>query len=129
MIESFCIVLVTKNLTDQTEFYTNVLDLKQLFEYDDTIGLGIGDNLCVVLRYEDTSDSHHEQENKGPIIITFRTSTDNKDKIMNRVKTGGYKIRSMVELPDYGSEYHFVEDADGNEVCLDFVSAEPGACN
>ncbi|RUR14898.1 VOC family protein [Legionella sp. km535] len=119
MIQSFCAVLITNNLDKQKTFYKEVIGLNELFHHDNTVGLGVEDRLYIVLRVEDNPESHHKQENKGPVIITFPVDSQSKEMIMSRIENGGYKHRDTLTLSQYGSEYIFIEDADGNELCLD----------
>lgn len=121
MIKSFCIVLVTKNLETQSSFYKDVLGLEELFHHDNTIGLGYENKLYIVLKAEYDPNSHHEHENKGLIIITFQIDEKGKELVLNRLLSGGHKIRDTLILPQYNSEYIFIEDVDGNELCLDVV--------
>lgn len=119
MIKSSCVVLVTKNLEEQLHFYKSVIGLDEFFNQDNVIGLGCGKSLHIVLRFEDNPNSHHQQENKGPIIISFQVGEESKDLIMSRLVEGGHTIRDTLSLPQYDSEYIFIEDVDGNELCLD----------
>lgn len=120
MVKAFCAVLVTHQLSKQLAFYTETLGLNLLFDNGDTLGLGIDSTLCIVLRRETNPNSHHQKENKGPIIMTFQMDIKDKTDVLQRLRTGGYTLRSMLELPEHNTEYHFIEDADGNELCLDF---------
>ena len=119
MIKSFCVVLVTKNLEQQLTFYKDIIGLEEFFNQDNTIGLGYDNRLRIVLRAEYNPNSHHQQENKGPIIITFQVEEESKDLIMSRLVKEGHTIRDTLALPQYDSEYIFIEDVDGNELCLD----------
>lgn len=119
MIKSFCVVLVTKNMEQQLHFYKYVMGLDEFFNQDNTIGLGCDKRLHIVLRSEDNPNSHHQQENKGPIILTFQIDEDSKDLMMSRLVKGGHTIRDTLSLPQYDSEYIFIEDVDGNELCID----------
>jgi len=119
MIQSFCAVLLTNNLEKQKTFYKEVIGLSEFYHQDNTVGLGVDNNLYIVLRIEDNPVSHHQQENKGPVIITFQVDSQSKEAIMSRIEKGGYKYRDRLTLPQYGSEYIFIEDVDGNELCLD----------
>jgi len=119
MIKSFCVVLVTKNLEQQLTFYKDIIGLEEFFNQDNTIGLGYDNRLHIVLRAEYNPNSHHQQENKGPIIITFQVEEESKDLIMSRLVKEGHTIRDTLALPQYDSEYIFIEDVDGNELCLD----------
>ena len=122
MIKSFCVVLVTKNLEHQFSFYKDVIGLQEFYNQDNTIGLGSDGRLHIVLKAEYNPDSHHQQENKGPIIITFQVEQEGKELILSRLIKGGHIIRDTLSLPQYGSEYIFIEDVDGNELCLDVRS-------
>ncbi|WP_367606754.1 VOC family protein [Legionella sp. W05-934-2] len=119
MIKAFCAVLVTKNFKEQLTFYKEVIGLTEFFNQDNTAGLGVNNQLHIVLRIEDNPESHHLKENKGPIILTFQINSGDRDALLSRIENGGYKIRDKLELPNYGSEYIFIEDFDGNELCLD----------
>jgi len=75
--------------------------------------------LHIVLKAEYNPDSNHQQENKGHIIITFQVEQEVKELILSRLIKEGHKIRDTLSLPQHGSEYIFIEDIDGNELCLD----------
>lgn len=119
MILDFLVVLMTKNLSSQLQFYKNVLDLEQIFDNQDTVGLGKNNNIFLVLREDKSEDSHHLSEHKGPQIITFKCQGDINEYI-KKIKVSGFKIRDMLKLPKHNTHYIFVEDFDGNEICLDF---------
>lgn len=118
-IENCISVVVTKNLAAQTKFYKETLNLETTFDNIDTIGFGKDSQLFIVLRKEITQNSHHNTENKGAVIITFKCFGSPLDCI-NKLKQTGTLVRNEVKLPDYNSHFVFIEDADGNEVCLDF---------
>lgn len=119
MILDFLFVLMTKNLSNQVQFYKNVLDLELIFDNQDTIGFGKNNRLFLVLREDKSENSHHLSEHKGPQIITFKCQGDINEYI-EKIKGSGFKVRDMLELPKHNTHYLFVEDFDGNEICLDF---------
>lgn len=99
-------------------FYSEVLGLKTIFDEDDTIGLGIDDRLCVMLRLEDNPASHHQQENKGPVIISFGVCKGKADDLFRRMDRHNIKRRGEVKVESISKTLYFIEDPDGNEVCL-----------
>lgn len=119
MILDFLVVLMTKNLSKQVHFYKDILDLELLFDNQDTIGLGKGKRIFIVLREDKSEKSHHLSEHKGPQIITFKCQGE-IDQYIEKIKSSGFKIRDTLKLPKYNIHYLFIEDFDSNEVCLDF---------
>lgn len=119
MIFDFLVVLMTTNLSKQVQFYKDVLDLELIFDNQDTIGLGKNSRIFLVLREDKSEDSHHLSEHKGPQIITFKCKGDINEYI-EKIKASGFKVRDTLKLPKHGTHYLFIEDFDGNEVCLDF---------
>ena len=119
MILDFLVVLMTKNLSSQLQFYKNVLDLELIFDNQDTIGFGKNNRIFLVLREDKSEDSHHLSEHKGPQIITFKCQ-GNVDEYIEKIKASGFKVRDTLKLPKYNAHYLFIEDFDGNEICLDF---------
>lgn len=119
MISDFLVVLMTKNLTEQLQFYKDLLDLNLIFDNKDTVGLGKDNRLFIVLREDISENSHHLSDQKGPQIITFKCQGD-IEQYSNTIKQAGFKIRDKLLLPEYKVQYLFVEDFDGNEICLDF---------
>lgn len=122
MIKSFCAVLMTTNLENQKKFYTEILGLTELFCKNEVVGLGDLGQLYIVLRQETDINSHHQKENKGPIILTFQVDSVDKNTIMTRLVQGGLVIRDTLEIPEHNIDYLFIEDCDGNEICLDIQS-------
>ncbi len=120
MITDFLVVIMTRQLKGQLSFYQNLLDLDIVFDNGDTLGLGRGEQLYVVLREDNTADSHHLADHKGPQILTFKCD-DTIENMVAKLETQNFKVRTRLPLPDYDCEYLFVEDFDGNEICLDFV--------
>jgi catechol-2,3-dioxygenase len=120
MIKGFLVVLMTTNIGNQLKFYKDILGLDIISEHADTIGLGKNGSLYLVLRDDHEHDSHHLTEHKGPQIITFKCEGD-LNISMEKIRSAGFKIRDNLRLPEYNSHYLFVEDADHNEVCLDFI--------
>ena len=119
MILDFLVVVMTINLSKQLQFYKGMLDLEVIFDSQDTIGLGKNDRIFIILREDKSEDSHHLPEHKGPQIITFKCQGDINEYI-NKIRDSGFKVRDMLELPKHNMHYLFVEDFDGNEICLDF---------
>jgi catechol 2,3-dioxygenase-like lactoylglutathione lyase family enzyme len=118
-IENILNVLMTKNLSAQLAFY-KTLGLELIFDNTDTFGLGINGKLFLVIREDKSSNSHHLVENKGPIILTFKCS-GNANHYTEILKKAGIIFRGEVKLPEYKTHYIFIEDADNNELCLDFA--------
>ncbi len=126
MINDFLVVMMTKNLSQQLAFYQDVLGLEKIFENTDnnrTIGIGKNERSFVVLREDTSEESHHLAEQKGPQILTFKCQGDVAET-QERITQAGFKVRHTLELPQYQSTYLFIEDFDGNELCLDFHVAE-----
>lgn len=119
MINDCIVVLMTQKLTEQKHFYLNTLGLDLVFDNTDTIGIGRGSNLFMVIREDHSENSHHVTEQKGPVIITFKCS-GKLDATLQTIADAGYKIRDTVELPEHNTQFLFVEDAESNEICLDF---------
>tara|TARA_R110000868_G_C10820143_1_gene758568 strand:+ start:593 stop:967 length:375 start_codon:yes stop_codon:yes gene_type:complete len=119
MILDFLVVLMTNNLTSQLLFYKGVLDLELIFDNKDTIGLGKNNRIFLVLKEDKSEDSHHLSEHKGPQIITFKCK-GNINEYIKKIKASGFNVRDTLELPKHNMHYLFVEDFDGNEICLDF---------
>ncbi len=118
-ISDFLIVLMTKNLREQLKFYKDFLQLDHIFDNGDTQGLGRNGRLFIVLREDNSSDSHHLSHHKGPQIITFKCEGD-LTEVSSNVEQAGYKVRDKLILPEYQIQYLFIEDFDANEICLDF---------
>ncbi|MCP4473554.1 MAG: VOC family protein [Gammaproteobacteria bacterium] len=126
MINDFLVVVMTKNLSQQLAFYQDVLGLEKIFENNDnsrTTGVGRGERIFVVLREDTSEESHHLTEHKGPQILTFKCQ-GNITEMQEKITQAGFNIRHTLELPQYHSTYLFIEDFDGNELCLDFHVAE-----
>lgn len=119
MILDFLVVLMTKNLSNQVQFYKNVLDLKLIFDNQDTVGLGKNNRVFLVLREDKSEDSHHLSEHKGPQIITFKCQGEIEQQI-EKIKKAGLRVRDTLKLPMHNTHYLFIEDYDRNEICLDF---------
>lgn len=118
----FLVVLMTRNLPNQIKFYQAILELQIIFDNQDTIGLGKNGRLFIVLRLDQSENSHHLSEQKGPQILTFKCAGDSGEFI-EKLKRLGYELRNIVNLPDQSTQYLFIEDYDGNEICLDFPLA------
>jgi catechol-2,3-dioxygenase len=119
MITNFTLVLMTKNLLQQTSFYKDILNLELIFSKKNMIGLGMNKRLFIVLQEEQSENSHHLSENKGHIIISFQCDGDIKT-YKERIKEHGFKIRNTLHIIEQNIHYLFAEDYDGNEICLDF---------
>jgi len=107
----------------QAEFYKNVLGLDELFDNQNSMGLGKNGNLFIVLREDKSESSHHLTEHKGPQILTFKCE-GSLEQTLEKIKTTGFKIRDTLKLPTYNRHYLFIEDFDSNEICLDFPLSE-----
>lgn len=119
MIYDFLVVLMTKNLNRQLGFYRDFLGLEQHFDNGDTIGLGKQNRLFLALREDKDEDSHHLTTQKGPKLLTFRCE-GLIEPYREKVDQAGYTVRDKLSLPDYDVEYLFIEDVEGNEICLEF---------
>lgn len=119
MILDFLVVLLTKHFCEQMSFYKNILELDLIFENQDSCGFGKNNRIFIVLKKDASDDSHHLTEHKGPQIITFKCK-GNIDEYMNKIQNSGFKVRDTLELPEHHIHYLFIEDFDGNEICLDF---------
>jgi catechol 2,3-dioxygenase-like lactoylglutathione lyase family enzyme len=119
MILDFLVVLMTKNLSKQIDFYKDLLGLDLIFDNQSTIGLGKDNRLFIVLREDQAEESHHSAEHKGPQIITFKCQ-GNANQHIEKISRSGFMVRDAVKLPEYNTHYLFIEDYDGNEICLDF---------
>lgn len=112
-------VLMTQKLAEQKHFYTETLDLDLVFDNDDTIGVGRGDDIFVVIREDTVDEHHHVSKHPGSAIITFKCDGDIED-YKRRLTEDNFKIKDIVQLPEHNTEFLFVEDAEANEICLDF---------
>lgn len=119
MIHDFLVVLMTNHISDQVRFYHEVLGLELIFDNQDTAGLGKNDKLYIVLREDKSKNSHYLTDQKGPQIITFKCQGD-INQYIDKISGLGFKIRDTLALFEHNSHYLFIEDADGNEICLDF---------
>lgn len=119
MIIDFLVILLTKNLSKQINFYKDILDLELIFDNQDTVGFGKNKRLFFVLREDASEESHHLSEHKGPQIITFKCQGDIEQYIA-KIKNSGFKVRDALKLPEQNTHYLFIEDYDCNEICLDF---------
>jgi catechol-2,3-dioxygenase len=119
MILDLLVVLMTQNLSRQVHFYKNILDLELIFDNQDTVGLGKNKRLFIVLREDTSENSHHSLEHKGPQIITFKCQGD-VEQYIEKIKKSGFRVRDTLKLPKHNAHYLFIEDYDGNEICLDF---------
>lgn len=118
MVKDFVLVLMTKNLEKQLSFYIETIGLELIFQEDGVAGLGKSEHLYIVIKYDDSIDSHHMADNKGTHIITFKCEYINL--VLDKLDQKGIKIRDRIQVLQINSDYIFIEDADGNEVCLDF---------
>lgn len=123
MILDFLVVLMTQNFADQKHFYKDVLETEVIFENQDTVGLGKAGKLFIVLREDQYENSHHLAEHKGSQIITFKCNGD-INQYTQKIANAGFKIRDTLQLAEYHTQYLFIEDYDGNEICLDFPFSE-----
>ncbi len=121
MIVDFLIVLLTRNISQQKIFYINALGLEILFDNQTTVGLGKKDRQFIVLREDISEGSHHLTEHKGPQLILFKCQGD-IETYSDKIKKSGFKIRDTLQIPEHNINYLFIEDYDGNEICLDFVA-------
>lgn len=119
MILDFLLVLMTKSISQQTIFYKDILDLELIFDHEDIVGLGKNKRLFIILREDNSEESHHLSEHKGPQIITFKCQGDIHQYI-EKINKAGFKVRDTLKLPKHDINYLFIEDHDGNEICLDF---------
>lgn len=110
---------MTKNIIKQLKFYKDILKLDILFAHQDSYGLGMNKQLFIILREDKSIDSHHLSEHKGPVIMSFKCN-DNLSTYKEIICNSGYKIRDELIKPEYNANYLFIEDHDGNELCLDF---------
>lgn len=123
MVVDFLVVIMTKHLQEQLKFYQDALKLEQIFNRQETVGLGKAKRLFLVLREDKNKNSHHLTEQKGPQLLTFKCRGKVDDYIA-RIRNLGYKIRDTLQLPEHNTHYLFIEDYDGNEICLDFPCSE-----
>lgn len=128
MIFDFIVVLMTKNLAGQCDFYQNTLGLEMIFNNGNNIGLGSNDRAFIILKEDTSRDSHHLPENKGSQIITFKCNGDILQYI-HKIKVAGFKIRDTLELNEYNLSYLFIEDFDHNEICLEISSVNGAFLN
>ena len=119
MVLDFLVVLMTKNLSKQVCFYKDMLGLELIFDNRDAIGLGKDKRIFIVLREDKSENSHHLSEHKGPQIMTFKCQGD-VDSYIEKIRRSGFNVRDTLKLPEYNTHYLFIEDYDGNEICLDF---------
>jgi len=96
-----------------------MLELELIFDNQDAIGLGKDKRIFIVLREDKSEKSHHLSEHKGPQIMTFKCQGD-VDLYIKKIRRSGFNVRDTLKLPEYNTHYLFVEDYDGNEICLDF---------
>src|SRR3990167_7363850 len=117
----FFVILMTKNLEEQQSFYQNIIGLDVIFQTQDAVGLGHEGKEFLILKYDLSENSHHLSEHKGPSIITFQV-TGSMSTWHDKIKLNGFKIRDHLILPEHKSSFLFVEDYEGNEICLSFDS-------
>jgi len=120
MILDFLVILLTKHIPEQIGFYKDMLGLELLFENKDNYGFGKDKRLFIILKKDTSEDSHHLTEHKGPQIISFKCN-GNLDQYIKKIQAAGFKVRDTLKLPEYNAHYLFIEDFDGNEICLDFT--------
>ena len=120
MINDFLMVLMTQHLAEQTHFYKDILGLELIFDKQDTVGLGRHKKLFIVLRTDKAEDSHHQTEQKGPQIMTFKCQ-GSLDEYTEKISRSGFKVRNQLVLAEHPLQYLFIEDFDGNEICLEFI--------
>lgn len=118
-INDFILVLMTRNLSKQVDFYTKILGLELLFNVKSVAGIGKNSRPFLVIKQDDSANSHHLVENKGASIITFKTSGE-AGAVRDELESNGVTIRDEVKVTEIKSHYIFIEDFDGNEICLDF---------
>lgn len=119
LISNFILILMTKNLLKQREFYKDVLGLDVVFDEQNSTGYGKNGQLYIIIKEDESINSHHTTEHKGPQIITFECFGSTSE-YTNKIKNAGFKVRDTLSLPAHNKHYLFVEDYDGNEVCLSF---------
>lgn len=113
------VILMTKKFTEQRQFYQNIIGLEVHFEMHDAIGLGRDRKIFLLLKKDLSEDSHHLSKHKGASIITFKVA-GTIDEWRNKMVLNQLKIRDQLLLPEYQSGFLFVEDYEGNEICLVF---------
>lgn len=121
MIHDLQLVIMTKNIEGQLKFYKSFLGLNVLFQEENAVGLGINEKLHVILRQDTQEQSHHLDEQKGPVIMTFSVDDEYAlSDFKNLIHMSQYKLRNELIIEEYSVYYLFIEDHDQNEVCLSF---------
>lgn len=118
------VILMTKKLHEQQQFYQNIIGLTIIFQTQDAIGLGRDRKVFLLLKYDHSEDSHHLAVHKGSSILTFKLAGD-IDQWRNKVKQYQLTLRDQLLLPAYQTGFLFIEDYEGNEICLAFDKSIP----
>jgi len=113
----FYVTLMTKSLLEQKKFYSELMSLDIIFESEDAIALGKEHKIFLLLKYDANENSHHLAEHKGASILTFKVP-ETLEYWKNKAQTNEIKIRDNLVLPQYKTSYLFLEDHEGNELCL-----------
>jgi len=121
MVDDCIIVIMTNNIGSQLAFYNNMLGLEIIFNRMSEIGLGIHGRLVMIIKQGVSSDSHHSPLHKGPILISFKCN-QGIDDCKQILKHNNVMLRGERDVPEYNVRYLFIEDPDGNELCLRFYS-------
>lgn len=119
MIEDCIIVIMTNNISSQLKFYEEFIGLKVVFNRVSEIGLGLHDRLIMIIKQGVSDDTHHSPLHKGPILISFKCLIS-IDECKNNLIRLNMKVRGERDIPEHGVHYLFIEDPDGNELCLRF---------
>jgi hypothetical protein len=119
MISDLFVVVLTKQLSNQLKFYQGTLGLDLIYNNNGAIGLGKDGRVFIILRRDNSKDSHHLTVQKGPQIISFQCK-GNANSYIDKIKKSGCTIRDILKLPEYKTLCLFIEDFDKNEICLAF---------
>lgn len=107
--------IVTDNLERAMSFYRNVLRIPLSHYIENIVAIFDSKGFQFQIYQEHDKNNHHiNSDSKGRIIIGFNVLQP-LDGIKKSLKKQNVKIRDHIYVP---IEMLFIEDYDGNEVCL-----------
>lgn len=118
MVLDFYAVLETQNMQKQIDFYRNLLGLDVIFSDEKSVGLGLYDELYLVLRKR--KKGLYFSNSSCPQYLAFKCQEDQKS-IEFEVRRHGYKVVKSCTSSDCDMGCLLIEDFDGNKVCLDLT--------
>lgn len=121
MVLDFYTVLETSNISKQLDFYRNFLGLDLIFTSEKVVGLGLYDELYLILREGKREKRLNSLNSDIPPTLVFKCQ-ENQKELEFEVRRHGYKIvESCTPSSRCGADCLLIEDIDGNKVCLNLT--------